>query len=85
MRSTTILAVRHKGTVALGGDGQVTLGNVVNGKTEVGLRFSQPSPRFIANNAVREYASQGMEEKSLEFRKGGEIYVSAPAQPALSE
>ena len=29
MRSTTILAVRHKGGVALGGDGQVTLGNVV--------------------------------------------------------
>jgi ATP-dependent HslUV protease subunit HslV len=28
-RSTTILAVRHKGAVALGGDGQVTLGNVV--------------------------------------------------------
>jgi ATP-dependent HslUV protease subunit HslV len=29
LRSTTILAVRHKGVVALGGDGQVTLGNVV--------------------------------------------------------
>ena len=28
-RSTTILAVRHKGRVALGGDGQVTLGSVV--------------------------------------------------------
>ena len=28
-RSTTILAVRHKDGVALGGDGQVTLGNVV--------------------------------------------------------
>jgi ATP-dependent HslUV protease subunit HslV len=28
-RSTTILAVRHKGSVAVGGDGQVTLGNVV--------------------------------------------------------
>jgi ATP-dependent HslUV protease subunit HslV len=28
-RSTTILAVRHKGSVALAGDGQVTLGNVV--------------------------------------------------------
>ena len=28
-RATTILAVRHKGSVALGGDGQVTLGNVV--------------------------------------------------------
>jgi ATP-dependent HslUV protease subunit HslV len=27
--ATTILAVRHKGGVALGGDGQVTLGNVV--------------------------------------------------------
>lgn len=29
VRSTTILAVRHQGKVALGGDGQVTLGNVV--------------------------------------------------------
>ncbi|HZU34691.1 MAG TPA: ATP-dependent protease subunit HslV [Gemmataceae bacterium] len=29
MRSTTILALRHKGGVAIGGDGQVTLGNVV--------------------------------------------------------
>lgn len=28
-RSTTILTVRHKGIVALGGDGQVTLGNTV--------------------------------------------------------
>jgi ATP-dependent HslUV protease subunit HslV len=29
IRSTTILAVRHQGAVAVGGDGQVTLGNVV--------------------------------------------------------
>src|SRR5947199_2169259 len=29
LRSTTILAVRHQGKVAIGGDGQVTLGNVV--------------------------------------------------------
>jgi ATP-dependent HslUV protease subunit HslV len=29
MRATTILAVRHKGGVAIGGDGQVTLGNLV--------------------------------------------------------
>jgi len=28
-RATTILAVRHNGGVAIGGDGQVTLGNVV--------------------------------------------------------
>jgi len=46
---TTILAVRHKGGVAIGGDGQVTLGNVVlkadshkirrlhNGKVVVGF------------------------------------------------
>src|SRR5207245_4012241 len=29
MHATTILAVRHKNRVAIGGDGQVTLGNVV--------------------------------------------------------
>jgi ATP-dependent HslUV protease subunit HslV len=29
IHSTTILAVRHRGKTALGGDGQVTLGNVV--------------------------------------------------------
>src|SRR5438876_8096056 len=29
VHSTTILAVRHQGRAALGGDGQVTLGNVV--------------------------------------------------------
>src|SRR6476660_10624590 len=29
LRSTTILTVRHHGKVALGGDGQVTLGNTI--------------------------------------------------------
>src|SRR5438876_3947284 len=29
IHATTILAVRHKGGVAIGGDGQVTLGSVV--------------------------------------------------------
>jgi len=29
MRATTILAVRHQGKGAIGGDGQVTLGNIV--------------------------------------------------------
>lgn len=29
IRSTTILAVRHKGAVAVAGDGQVTLGNTI--------------------------------------------------------
>lgn len=52
MRSTTILAVRHRGQVAIGGDGQVTLGSVVmksdahkirklqNGKVVVGFAGS---------------------------------------------
>ncbi|VTS06609.1 atp-dependent protease subunit : ATP-dependent protease subunit HslV OS=Geobacillus caldoxylosilyticus NBRC 107762 GN=hslV PE=3 SV=1: Proteasome [Tuwongella immobilis] len=29
LRATTILAVRHQGRIAIGGDGQVTLGNIV--------------------------------------------------------
>jgi ATP-dependent HslUV protease subunit HslV len=29
IKATTILAVRHQGKIALGGDGQVTLGNIV--------------------------------------------------------
>ena len=29
LRATTILALRHQGAAAIGGDGQVTLGNVV--------------------------------------------------------
>ena len=29
MEATTILAVRHKGEVVIGGDGQVTLGNTI--------------------------------------------------------
>ena len=37
--STTILAVRHKNQVAIGGDGQVTLGNVVGGSVLVGFVY----------------------------------------------
>ncbi len=52
IRSTTILAVRHKGLTAIGGDGQVTLGQMVmksdahkirrlyNGKVVVGFAGS---------------------------------------------
>ena len=53
IRSTTILSVRHRGVVAIGGDGQVTLGNTVmkadavkirrllDGKVITGLRRQQ--------------------------------------------
>src|SRR5947207_7482264 len=37
-RSTTILSVRRDGQVALGGDGQVTLGNVVAKQDAVKIR-----------------------------------------------
>ena len=37
-RSTTILTVRHKGVVALGGDGQVTVGNAIMKADAVKLR-----------------------------------------------
>src|SRR5215831_9285074 len=49
---------------------------------------SMCGPKFCSmelTQQVRDEAARGMEEKSLEFRKKGEIYVSAPAQPALSE
>jgi len=39
---------------------------------------SMCGPKFCSmelTQQVREYAAQGMEEKSLEFRKKGEIYV----------
>ena len=37
-------------------------------------------PKFCSmelTQQVREYAERGMQEKSLEFRKGREIYVKA--------
>jgi ATP-dependent HslUV protease subunit HslV len=37
-RSTTILSVRHRGTVAIGGDGQVSLGNTVMKADAVKIR-----------------------------------------------
>ena len=37
-RSTTILSVRHQGTVAIGGDGQVTLGTAVMKHDAVKIR-----------------------------------------------
>src|SRR5437763_4309392 len=38
MRSTTILTVRHKGRVAIGGDGQVTLGDAIMKADAVKIR-----------------------------------------------
>src|SRR5512135_323238 len=38
VRSTTILTVRHKGRVAMGGDGQVTVGNTIMKADAVKIR-----------------------------------------------
>jgi len=45
IRSTTILTVRHKGEVAMGGDGQVTLGNTV-------LKHNARKVRKIFKNSI---------------------------------
>src|SRR5512147_362329 len=37
-RSTTILTIRHKGIVAMGGDGQVTVGNTIMKADAVKIR-----------------------------------------------
>lgn len=45
---------------------------------------SQPSPRFIANNAVREYASQGVITETAGFQQAAEI-KRADATAALAQ
>ena len=45
MHATTILAVRHKGKIVIGGDGQVSLGNTV-------MKHTASKVRRIYNNKV---------------------------------
>ena len=45
MHATTILAVRHKGKIVIGGDGQVSLGNTV-------MKHTASKVRRIFNNKV---------------------------------
>ena len=45
MHATTILAVRHKGKIVMGGDGQVSLGNTV-------MKHTASKVRRIYNNKV---------------------------------
>ncbi len=59
MRSTTILAVRHQGRVAIGGDGQVTLGNVVMKSDAHKLR------RLYQNRVVVGFAGSAADAFSL--------------------
>jgi ATP-dependent HslUV protease subunit HslV len=59
IRSTTILTVRHNGTVAMGGDGQVTLGNTVMKADAVKIR------RLADNRVITGFAGASADAFSL--------------------
>src|SRR5664279_7579 len=49
-RSTTILTVRHKGSVAIGGDGQVTMGSAIMKSDAMKIR------RLMDNKVITGFA-----------------------------
>jgi ATP-dependent HslUV protease subunit HslV len=59
IRSTTILTVRHKGMVAMGGDGQVTLGNTVMKADAVKIR------RIAENRVITGFAGASADAFAL--------------------
>jgi ATP-dependent HslUV protease, peptidase subunit HslV len=59
IRSTTILTVRHKGLVAMGGDGQVTLGNTVMKADAVKIR------RIAENRVITGFAGASADAFAL--------------------
>ncbi|MBI3839665.1 MAG: ATP-dependent protease subunit HslV [Planctomycetia bacterium] len=58
-RSTTILSVRHKGTVAIGGDGQVTIGNTVMKADAMKIR------RLMDNKVITGFAGSSADAFAL--------------------
>lgn len=58
-RSTTILTVRHKGTVAIGGDGQVTLGSSVMKADAVKIR------RLVGGEVITGFAGSAADAFAL--------------------
>lgn len=58
-RSTTILSVRHKGTVAIGGDGQVTLGNSIMKADAMKIR------RLMDNKVITGFAGSSADAFAL--------------------
>ncbi len=59
IRSTTILSVRHKGRVAIGGDGQVTLGNTVMKADAMKIR------RLMDNKVITGFAGSSADAFAL--------------------
>jgi len=58
-RSTTILSVRHKGLVAVGGDGQVTLGDTVMKADAMKIR------RLLDNKVITGFAGSSADAFAL--------------------
>ena len=58
-RSTTILSVRHKGIVAMGGDGQVTLANTVMKGDAIKIR------RLMDNKVITGFAGSSADAFAL--------------------
>ena len=78
IRSTTIIAVRHKGSVAVAGDGQVTFGESVmkHGATKVRRMYHNKVIAGFAGAAADAFAlRERLEAKLEEFR--GDLRRSA--------
>ncbi len=58
-RSTTILSVRHKGMVAIGGDGQVSLGNTIMKADAMKIR------RLMDNKVITGFAGSSADAFAL--------------------
>lgn len=67
IRSTTILTVRHQGKVALGGDGQVTLGNTVVKGDAVKIR------RLLGDKVITGFAGGAADAFALMERFEGKL------------
>ncbi len=67
IRSTTILTVRHKGQVAMGGDGQVTLGSAVMKADAVKIR------RLADNRVITGFAGSSADAFALLERFEGKL------------
>ncbi|MFH1196666.1 MAG: ATP-dependent protease subunit HslV [bacterium] len=71
-RSTTILGIIHNGEAAIGGDGQVTLGNTVMKKNSVKIRKLQNGKVLVgfAGSAADAFTLLGRFEEKLEQYRG---------------
>ncbi len=78
IRGTTILAVRHKGKIAIGGDGQVSLGNTVikHSASKVRLMYQNKVIGAFAGSTADAFALFSKFEEKLE-KHGGNLARSA--------